>query len=138
MDFSSDHLPCNYPERSVAYTGTHDNPTLIQWLDGLSEKSEAMLRRYLLDNTTSRKDLADKLIALAMQSPSELCVIPMQDYLGIGKEGRMNTPASASGNWAWRMRSDDISEENAKRFIISFSPINFSGRSASLSLRISS
>ncbi len=115
MDFSSDHLPCNYPEKSVAYTGTHDNPTLVQWLDGLSANGEAMLRRYVLDSVTDKSALADKLIALAMQSPSELCVIPMQDYLGIGKEGRMNTPAAAFGNWSWRMRAEDISEKNAKR-----------------------
>jgi len=61
---------------------------------------------------------ADKLIALGMKSPSRLCVIPMQDHLGIGAEGRMNRPSSPSGNWSWRMKRQDISTETADKIRI--------------------
>ncbi len=115
MDFSLEHLPCNYPEKSVAYTGTHDNPTIVQWLNDLHSRGREKLCRYIFTGDLDRDALKDKLIAMAMQSPSELCIIPMQDYLGIGAEGRMNTPSSASGNWAWRMKREDISRENANR-----------------------
>ncbi len=114
-DFSSDHLPHSYTGGSVAYTGTHDNPTLVQWLSELPPQTEEKLRKYILDNGSDKRTLADKCIALAMQSHAELCVIPMQDYLLIGGEGRMNTPASASGNWTWRMKREDISAQTSER-----------------------
>lgn len=114
-DFSSEYLPHNYCEKSVVYTGTHDNPTLSEWLENLSEGSEQMLREYICDFTTPTKELSDKLISLAMQSVSELCIIPLQDYLCIGHEGRMNTPSSASGNWVWRVKKENISKNLSMR-----------------------
>lgn len=115
MNFDSEYLPHNYKRESVTYTGTHDNPTLYEWLDGLSAESERMLRRYIVDAHTPKYELGERLIALAMQSPSELCVIPLQDYLRTGREGRMNTPSKPSDNWAWRMRQTDISFELSQR-----------------------
>ena len=107
-DFSSEYLPHNYERNTVVYTGTHDNPTLSQWLCALSEGSERMLREYLPDDTSRIFSLQDKVIALAMKSVSELCIIPMQDYLCVGSEGRMNTPSAPSGNWCWRLNGDDL------------------------------
>ena len=109
--FDSEYLPHNYPRKSVAYTGTHDNPTLMEWAEGLTESERRKLRRYLGDMDESSYGICRCMIRAAMQSPSELCIIPIQDYLLIGKEGRMNTPASSEGNWSWRMRREDISEE---------------------------
>ena len=110
-----EYLPYEYGENTVAFTGTHDNPTLFQWLSELSPESEARLRGYLRDRTTPKEWLGDKVISLAMMSHSRLCVIPMQDYLGIGAEGRINRPASRSGNWSWRMKEEDINEKTAER-----------------------
>ena len=104
FDGEDEHLPYKYVENSVAYTGTHDNPTLRQWLDELGVESEADLRSYLRDWNTSKENLGEKAIALAMMSVSRLCIIPMQDYLGVGKEGRINLPASSGKNWSWRMK----------------------------------
>ncbi|MBQ8850090.1 MAG: 4-alpha-glucanotransferase [Clostridia bacterium] len=112
-DFSSEYLPHNYSADSVVYTGTHDNPTLAEWIDRLSSEENEKLGRYFCADTSDKKELARHIISAAMQSPSRLCVIPMQDYLSVGKEGRMNTPASASGNWAWRMKKEDISASTA-------------------------
>ena len=115
MDFMSEYLPHKYPEKSVVYTGTHDNPTLREWVEGLSDQEHLMLSRYFRIAKRDSQQLCEKLIASAMQSPSELCVIPMQDHLFVGREGRMNTPSCAQGNWTWRMRREDISDEIAAR-----------------------
>lgn len=115
MDFSSEYLPHTYNAQSVAYTGTHDNPTLAEWLSSLSEDSERMLRKYFCDYVTPLEDFSPKMISALMQSPSELCIVPMQDYLGVGREGRMNTPSVSQGNWEWRMRYEDMSCEVARR-----------------------
>lgn len=110
FDGEDEYLPYEYGENSVAFTGTHDNPTLAQWLSELSPESEAKLRSYLRDRTTPKECLGDKVISLAMMSHSRLCIIPMQDYLGVGGEGRINRPASSEGNWSWRMKKADMSD----------------------------
>ena len=115
MDFSSEYLPHFYGKNSVAYTGTHDNPTLVQWLSELSGESEKKLRLYLCDHTTPLHSLRFKVISLAMQSVCDLCIIPMQDYLGVGAEGRMNLPAASSGNWSYRISEFDINDDIASK-----------------------
>ena len=109
-DFSSDDLPHNYPPHCVAYTGTHDNATLLEWLSGASEKERAKVREYLWTEEPSDGHLAESLIAALMRSPARLCVVPLQDYLGLGAEARVNVPARAEGNWQWRLRREDLSD----------------------------
>ena len=115
FDGEDEHLPYEYRENCVAYTGTHDNPTLTEWLGELSAEGELRLRRYLGEPFTPKGALRDKVISLGMMSGAGLCVIPMQDYLGIGKEGRINRPATTSGNWKWRMKKEDISEKTGAK-----------------------
>jgi 4-alpha-glucanotransferase len=50
-------------------------------------------------------------VALAMQSIARMCIIPMQDYLGLGSEARMNTPSTIGSNWRWRMTEDQFTED---------------------------
>ena len=114
-DFSNDDLPHRYPEHCVAYTGTHDNPTLAAWLSGLGEGEQSTLRRYLWDYFTPRELLSDSLLALLMRSPARLCVVPLQDYLGLGDEARINRPATAVGNWSWRLRGDSLGAPLARK-----------------------
>ncbi len=110
-DFSSSDLPHNYPAHCVAYTGTHDNATLFEWLTSLSEEGEGKVREYLWNFHAPREALGEALIASLMRSPAELCVVPLQDYLGLGAEARMNTPAREAGNWQWRVPSSALSAE---------------------------
>lgn len=110
-----EYLPYEYTENSVAYTGTHDNPTLLEWLETLSLEGESRLRGYLRDWNTPKNSLSDKAIALAMMSRSRLCIIPVQDYLNVGAEGRINRPATSEGNWSWRMKKEDISDGLARK-----------------------
>jgi 4-alpha-glucanotransferase len=58
---------------------------------------------------------ADLLIRMALGSVAKLCVIPLQDYLNLGEEGRMNMPGVAGGNWGWRARADALTDGLARR-----------------------
>ena len=113
--FQGEYLPHNYPENSVAYTGTHDNPTLCEWLLSLNEWQKGRLREYLWEFLLPTHCLNDPMIALLMRSASRLCVVPMQDYLGLAGEARMNRPSTAEGNWRWRMTRDQLSEGLCER-----------------------
>ena len=110
FDGDEEHLPYNYPRRSVVYTGTHDNPTLCGWLSSLGERERQRVAEYLRDWSEDIGEIGKHLICVALQSCSELCIIPMQDYLLLGGEGRMNIPSRGDGNWSWRMSSADMSE----------------------------
>ena len=112
---ASDYLPHNYTENCVAYTGTHDNETVIGWLDCISKKERQMAREYLCDEKTAWKNLNWPLIALIMRSRANLCIVPMQDYLGLDNNSRMNKPSTVGMNWKWRLSESQLSEELRKK-----------------------
>ena len=108
-----DYLPHNYAENCVAYTGTHDNQTLISWLDTITEEEQKAVRDYLCDYHTPQDKLHKPLIALAMRSKAKLCIIPMQDWLGLDDSARMNTPSTMGNNWKWRVNPNIFTGELA-------------------------
>lgn len=110
----NDHLPHNYGKNCVVYTGTHDNDTVQGWFCHADEIQKAFAKKYLkLDET---EGLHWGMIRGAMSSTAFLSVVPMQDFLGLGSEARMNTPSTLGGtNWQWRMRAGDASSELAKK-----------------------
>ena len=108
---ANDYLPHNYPENSVVYTGTHDNETITGWFDSISKEEQQAAREYLCDQRTPKKWLYKPFIALVMRSCAKYCVIPMQDYLGLGNNCRMNKPSTVGTNWRWRLREGELTEE---------------------------
>jgi 4-alpha-glucanotransferase len=114
--------PHNYVPNLVAYTGTHDNDTAMGWWrseggdstrtpeDIRAEKSKA--RAYL---ATNGRQMNWDLIRALMMSVADTALAPLQDVLGLGSEARMNTPATASGNWRWRCRPGVLTEDIAGR-----------------------
>ena len=106
---ANDYLPHNYNGRCVAYTGTHDNQTLVSWLSTIRPAERQAVRDYLCDRHTPAAELYKPLIALMLRSTAELCIVPLQDWLGLDDRARMNTPATVGRNWRWRMRPDDFS-----------------------------
>ena len=108
---ANDYLPHNYPENSVAYTGTHDNETLTGWLHSITPEEREAVRAYLCDSRTPQKELYRPLIALVMRSGAKACVIPMQDYLGLDNRCRMNKPSTVGTNWLWRLEEGDLTPE---------------------------
>jgi len=103
----SPHLPAHYPEHCVAYTGTHDNDTLRGWLRSLAPEARKRAREV----TGARaEELAEALLEALWKSPAALAVVPLQDLLGLGSRGRMNTPGTAEGNWRWRTTEEALAE----------------------------
>ncbi|HEX6268749.1 MAG TPA: 4-alpha-glucanotransferase [Anaerolineales bacterium] len=105
-------LPHHYPRNCVAYTGTHDNDTACGWFDSIREEERAFALRYL---HTDGHDFAWDLIRAIWSSVAVYAIMPMQDTLSLGTEARMNFPSSLGGNWAWRLREEDMSSELAER-----------------------
>jgi 4-alpha-glucanotransferase len=108
--------PHNYPHHLVAYTGTHDNDTVVGWWSSRPgagsirtaddvEKELAYARRYL---NTDGNDINWVMIRTLMASVADTVLFPLQDVLGVGSEGRMNLPGSSSGNWRWRFREEKL------------------------------
>ena len=100
---SNEYLPHNYNNNCVVYTGTHDNETVAGWFAGLDKENKAYVREYLDDRDTANKWMYKKLVKLAMRSAARICVIPIQDWLGLDNTARMNTPGTVDDNWSWRM-----------------------------------
>lgn len=109
------YLPHNYDKNCVVYTGTHDNETLIGWLKSTDEGCKRHVCEYLGRAGSSYEELAADLIRTAQASTADMCIIPMQDYLGLGNEARLNTPATLGGNWSWRMAEGSCTDKLAER-----------------------
>jgi 4-alpha-glucanotransferase len=103
------YLPHNYSRNCVAYTGTHDNDTSLGWFNHLSAREKDEVRSYL--GRTDDEEIHWDLIRAAMNSVSDWAITPLQDLLGIGSEGRMNTPGKGEGNWEWRYTDGALTNE---------------------------
>lgn len=109
----SDYLPYHYTANSVVYTGTHDNDTTVGWFASLNRHDKGFLKKYL--HIKNGKAIHLDLIRAALESVSDTAVIPMQDYLGLGSEARINMPSTLGDNWKWRMKKSQLSGELAKQ-----------------------
>ncbi len=106
------HRPEAYPKNSFAYTGTHDNDTLMGWYNTriANDADNSIVNRMLNDEGSP---VHEQLIRAILNSAADTTVIPMQDLLGLGSEARTNTPGEAKGNWSWRCNSTAVSDEVA-------------------------
>ena len=109
-----DYLPHNYTPNSVVYTGTHDNETIYGWVKGITKAEKKMVREYLNRPDMNDEELARELVRTAHAAVSDLCVIPMQDYLLLDNSARVNFPSSMGTNWQWRMKKADLTAALAK------------------------
>lgn len=104
----SDYMPHKYDRHCVVYTGTHDNDTVRGWFKSADRKSAAVARAYL--GLKSNRGGSYAFIRAALSSVADLAIIPIQDYLDLGGEARINTPSTNGGdNWRWRMSIDAAS-----------------------------
>lgn len=106
----NDYLPHNYTENCVAYTGTHDNQTITSWFETITDEERAMARKYLCDSYTPDRKLHRVFISLIMRSRANLCVIPMQDWLGYDDRSRINVPSTVGENWKWRLKKGVLTD----------------------------
>ena len=105
----SDYLPYTYEKNSVVYTGTHDNETIAGWYAGLDKSDLKMCTDYMNIDRIPGKEYHWDFIRLAMLSVSDLCVIPIQDYLGLDNRARINHPSTLGTNWRWRLAKGQLS-----------------------------
>ncbi|MGR9072943.1 MAG: 4-alpha-glucanotransferase [Gammaproteobacteria bacterium] len=106
------YLPHNFTNNFVAYTGTHDNDTTLGWYHSLSDIERDYVHDYL---GCSPNSMPGSLIKAVMASIANMAIVPMQDILNLGTEHRMNTPGTMEGNWKWRFRWDQLTNEMASR-----------------------
>lgn len=111
-DSQNDFLPHNYSQNCVVYTGTHDNNTSIGWYNSAQEVEKHRMRTYTRSNGY---DVQWELIRLAMFSVADQAIIPLQDFMNLGAEHRMNTPGTTENNWRWRYTSEMLQNTNAGR-----------------------
>ncbi len=110
----SSYLPHNYGHHCVVYTGTHDNDTTLGWIRHAPAEDLEMAQDYL--GFTDEKIGLWAFIRAALTSVGDLAIIPMQDYLELGSEARMNTPSTVSPmNWSWRMEKGAANKKLAKK-----------------------
>ena len=113
------HLPYSYTPHSVVYTGTHDNNTVVGWLDE-AKKDAKKKGKYNFDLFADyigveQENIHWEMIREAMKSVANVCIFPVQDILGLNKKARMNVPGTAAGNWQWRFVEDQLTEKLAIR-----------------------
>ncbi len=108
----NDHLPHRYPPNCVAYTGTHDNSTVMGWYKSADAKSREMCRRYLKPMPFEKLNKA--FIRELYKSSVGLAIVPMQDVIGLDDRARMNIPSTLGGNWKWRASKKQINPKYAE------------------------
>jgi 4-alpha-glucanotransferase len=110
----NNYLPHNYPKNCVVYTGTHDNDTISGWLETVKPDDLEFAKKYL---HAKSGEIREELIISAMSSVANICILTMQDLIGLGSEGRINTPSTLGGNWMWRAKRDAVTEEIKKNLL---------------------
>ena len=112
---NSTYLTHKYDKNCVVYTGTHDNETSKGWYEKLDDHDACFVREYTNCQGKNLDDCVLDFIRLAMSSVADLAVIPLQDYLCLGNEARMNTPSTLGDNWKWRLTKNQLTDETLKR-----------------------
>lgn len=106
------YLPANIYENSVTYTGTHDNDTVLGFLNAMTAEEFRQFKCRLADalksegielNFTTRKQTVWAVVTCALATRSDLAVLPVQDVLCLNQTSRMNIPSTRSGNWQFRL-----------------------------------
>lgn len=109
------YLPHTYSKNCVVYTGTHDNDTVLSWYKQLSKKRRNFVHTYMDNEGIAEEEMPWAMIRLAMMSAADTCIIPVQDYLGLGNEARLNHPSTLGSNWKWRLTEKQITPELLKK-----------------------
>ncbi len=98
------YLPHNYIGNCVAYTGTHDNNTLVGWYKKEINREQKKFLCSYFGRKIRKSNVNLEMIRLGLMSNARAFIFPMQDLLGLDHRARMNKPASTDGNWLWRLK----------------------------------
>ena len=122
-DTTNIDLPHNYDHNVVVYTGTHDNDTTLGWFNSAAGAGSTRSDEQI----TAERDFCLKylnadgaeihwdFIRAVLASVADTAILPLQDLLGLGTDARMNLPNSTQGNWIWRFREGELTDDQAAR-----------------------
>lgn len=111
-DSDNDYLPHNFNSNCVVYTGTHDNDTINGWVKNNAPEEIEFAEQYLSAKRNDGFNWA--MMRAAMRSVADTCILLMQDIIGLGEDGRINTPSTVGNNWTWRIDGSCINDWLAK------------------------
>ena len=112
-DAKNSHLPHNYVQNTVVYTGTHDNDTVVGWFKSkkkCKKGTDTSLEHCSKYMRIDSKGIHWEFIRTALASVADIAIMPMQDILGLDNKARMNVPATSAGNWSWRYKDGDLTD----------------------------
>ena len=118
-----DFDPGKIESESVCYTGTHDCDTTYGWFHGSRKAPGSWSARRAARRSAIRisggkpRTIHFDMIRLAFSTPAHIAIAPMQDYLGLGSDARLNTPGTTGGNWAWRLGPGQLTVKTKKRVL---------------------
>lgn len=113
-DETNAFLPHNYPQNCVAYSGTHDNDTSIGWYKAAPEVEKHRVREY---TRSDGSEIQWELIRLGILSVADQAIFPLQDFMNLDAEHRMNVPGTVGDNWMWRYTPDMLQKIDRKKII---------------------
>ncbi len=108
-DANNSYLPHNHIPNSLVYTGTHDNNTLIGWWDNATSSEKKEIRKYA---NIHHSNIAQRMLKLAWSSVANIAIAPLQDFLLMDENARMNIPGVADGNWSWRFTWKEVRKQH--------------------------
>lgn len=115
-DYDNPHMPHNYSNNCVAYTGTHDNNTLLGYLWELDEVNKKRMLEYCNYHSSDWGRGFDSVLRSIFSSCAGLVMFPIQDLLGYGSDTRLNVPGKADGNWQFRITKDQLNSIDKNKF----------------------
>lgn len=115
-DSDSTHMPHNYTENTVCYTGTHDNNTLLGYVWSLDPQKRERMLKYCAFTGDDWNKCYDNIFKSLFMSRSSIVILPIQDLLGYGDDTRINVPGRAEGNWAFRVTESQLNEIDWNKF----------------------
>ena len=115
-DSNSPHLPHNFINNSVAYTGTHDNNTLLGYIWELDDGTRKNVMEYCGFEGENWDSCYNEILRTMFASHAGLLVLPVQDLLLYGSDTRLNTPGKADGNWSYRITKEQLQNIDKAKF----------------------
>ncbi len=116
-DPASPHLPHNYVPNCVAYTGTHDNDTMLGYVWRVDESERRRVAVYAGEENGNRDSISQGAIRALYASVADRVIFPIQDLMGFGNDTRLNTPGVAKGNWGFRITQEQLDALDAAKFM---------------------
>lgn len=115
-DYDNLHQPHNYKNNCIAYTGTHDNNTLLGYVWELDENTRKNMLSYCGYDNPDWNHGYDSIIRTIFASHAGIVILPIQDLLGYGSDTRLNIPGKADGNWQYRITKQQLDEIDRKKY----------------------